>query len=1021
MGYAQTAIDAPGGFSGTLTIYQLDTASRPMSIGVTATLTGPGGTVGLWVEEVGVNAPPQGFPDYEVRLYGRAASGTMPPPSTYRLLGTWDWNGLPPPLTDWTWDGAATAEEAASGSQETLHLYKQRQVMDPLPNDLASPCHPLHLEMHYAWGNVEGYTDQCGSSIVSDSVGGKTMTPSDGTRDLAALVVGLGIAQPDAAVSGVVARWTNLRYLGESVDLSDFNYSADGVEVVGDGDTLTLSVTNWAQIPSGGAGSSATIYAPIIVYFDLIGYDWGIEATSGGGGAMEFDIPRNYPDPETGSMVDQVSSHYVERRTYWNYSWKTGYVRPWSLSPMVNAAWAAANYENVDPTDLPCTIEESGLGCDPEVEWEGFAVRRSAAVGVQKPADASALPSLWNPLVDTRVEQGTIITEVYIQPGATAASVRRTLLEDYFRLYITSTGIATYGLPGAYRNLKHQAESDVWNWENYKFLELSYTSGHAQRIWLTVEYWANTVTDSHVTGGERVTDFLNENPSRTLQSVAFAIDIIQTEPSQIATAYIDLAMPDLPELRHVYRLTLSGFENETESEWLFCIVDLRLVQRNPTSGAETGLTDAKITFARPDGGLPISYTGFTATAEGDRCCRPPDQIHTLCGEAGLDFCERLTGSGSGTILDFMRTLPEWFTELNRQEGFSVSGAGDSPMPCQFGHSTYDAAFVDADGNDMLGGTLYTGDVQEQIDTVIGTDPTVLPVLPRVGTVYLAAGTPITCKVIKRVHGSAHGLMHSGGVRAGPDETVALWEQNTGLITTCLTDDWSRWAFKGKPGVRELLALGISTSEDAEPATWVQIYNELRVWAQAIPGGCPRVALAYCKQSGHAMVLRSDGTQIYSKETLDNGVTWNGEEVAFAGVSPCAFYDAAGNVVCLYANLGGLRMRSYDGAWSAEVTVAMGYECPSAAYVAPEDRAYIVARQSGALYCMAAERQTAEPYGLTVIETPVAIGTLDEGNAEITMLGEGALLATYYNSATGDWVGKKSSDRGQTWVDVDMGG
>jgi len=688
---------------------------------------------------------------------------------------------------------------------------------------------------------------------------------------------------------------------------------------------------------------------------------------------------------------------------------------------MVNAAWAAANYENVDPTDLPCTIEESGLGCDPEVEWEGFAVRRSAAVGVQKPADASALPSLWNPLVDTRVEQGTIITEVYIQPGATAASVRRTLLEDYFRLYITSTGIATYGLPGAYRNLKHQAESDVWNWENYKFLELSYTSGHAQRIWLTVEYWANTVTDSHVTGGERVTDFLNENPSRTLQSVAFAIDIIQTEPSQIATAYIDLAMPDLPELRHVYRLTLSGFENETESEWLFCIVDLRLVQRNPTSGAETGLTDAKITFARPDGGLPISYTGFTATAEGDRCCRPPDQIHTLCGEAGLDFCERLTGSGSGTILDFMRTLPEWFTELNRQEGFSVSGAGDSPMPCQFGHSTYDAAFVDADGNDMLGGTLYTGDVQEQIDTVIGTDPTVLPVLPRVGTVYLAAGTPITCKVIKRVHGSAHGLMHSGGVRAGPDETVALWEQNTGLITTCLTDDWSRWAFKGKPGVRELLALGISTSEDAEPATWVQIYNELRVWAQAIPGGCPRVALAYCKQSGHAMVLRSDGTQIYSKETLDNGVTWNGEEVAFAGVSPCAFYDAAGNVVCLYANLGGLRMRSYDGAWSAEVTVAMGYECPSAAYVAPEDRAYIVARQSGALYCMAAERQTAEPYGLTVIETPVAIGTLDEGNAEITMLGEGALLATYYNSATGDWVGKKSSDRGQTWVDVDMGG
>ncbi|NLH78849.1 MAG: hypothetical protein GX465_17655, partial [Acidobacteria bacterium] len=320
-----------------------------------------------------------------------------------------------------------------------------------------------------------------------------------------------------------------------------------------------------------------------------------------------------------------------------------------------------------------------------------------------------------------------------------------------------------------------------------------------------------------------------------------------------------------------------------------------------------------------------------------------------------------------------------------------------------------------------GGTLYTGDVVECIDTAISADGTVLPVQPRVGRLYLAAGTPIKCKVIKRLHGSAHGLMHPGGARSGPNELVALWEQNTGLITTCLTDDWSRWAFKGKPGVRELLALGISTSEDAEPATWVQIYNELRVWAQAIPGGCPRVALAYCKQSGHAMVLRSDGTQVYAKQTYDNAQTWEAEEIAFAGVSPCAFYDAAGNVVCLYANQGGLRMRSYDGEWSAEVTVAMGYECPSAAYVPQEDRAYVVARQSGALFCMAAERQAAEPYGLTVIETPVAVGTLAEGNAEITMLAEGALLVTYYDSTRDTWTGKQSEDRGRTWVDVDMGG
>ncbi len=966
----------------------------------------------------------------------RGTISGMPPETGSAKVGQWDRETTWP--YNWIYTGDETYTLSVAGALSPLYLFKMRDTepMPDYPNGPSSPCHPLHLGMKHAWGSPN-YTASIDGELVSKSTSDLVMTPSwaasgGGTTDLPSLTVSVGLsASIWMDVTGEVARIENVKFVccgvEYAVSFDGYYSSSGGCHCEGSGGALIFYIDNWSLIPLGGVAFSATIYPPIIVDFDLEGRDWGVEASGsagpygGTGQAMQFDVPRNYPDPETESMVDQVSTHYVERRTYWNYSWKTGYVRPWSLSPMVNSAWAAANYENVDPTDLPCTIEESGLGCDPEVEWEGFVVSRAAAVDVQKPSDAPSLPSLWVGVEDARIEQGTIITSVYIQPGATNAIVQRTLREDYFRLFITATGIATYGLPGAYRYLKHLTGSDVWNWENYKFLELSYASGHAQRIWLTVEYWQNTVTDTHVTGGGRVTDFLNDNPSRTLQSVSFPIDIIMTEPSEVATAYIDLAMPGLPELRHIYRMTLSGFENETEAEWLFAIVDLRLVQRNPAEETETGLTDVKVVFPRPDGGLPISYTGLTATAEGDRCCRPPDQIHTLCGEAGMDFVERLTGATSGIIMDYMRPLSDWFRELSRQEGWSVDGASSSPMPCQYGHATYDAAFVDSDGNDMLGGSLYTGDVVECIDAEISADGTVLPVRPRVGRTYLAAGAPITCKVVKHIHGSAHGMMIAGGVRAGADQLVALWEQNTGLITTCLTDDWSRWAFKGKPGVRELLALGISTSEDAEPATWVQIYNELRVWAQAIPGRCPRVALAYCKQSGHAMVLRSDGTQIYSKETLDNGVTWNGEEVAFAGVSPCAFYDAAGNVVCLYANLGGLRMRSYDGAWSAEVTVAMGYECPSAAYVAPEDRAYIVARQSGALYCMAAERQTAEPYGLTVIETPVAIGTLDEGNAEITMLGEGALLATYYNSATGDWVGKKSSDRGQTWVDVDMGG
>jgi len=971
--YAQTNVDAPGTFSGSFIIYALDETWVPAWVpadelygSVSGTIAGPGGTVGIRVERHAVNPydPPHTFPDYEVRIYGTANAGTLPPPESYRVAGTWKWTGgMPPPQSNvqWEYSGDTDTSEACEGSCETLHLYKQRIAVDPLPGELSYVCHPLQLEMHYAWGNVDGYTDACGSSIETDSVSSKTMTPSDGTRSLPSLVIGLGIQPTLSGVSGVVAKWEDLTYLGYSVDLSGYSYEGNGVTAEGSGDTLTLTVVDATEIPSGGAGVSLTIYAPVIVDFDLRGFDWDREYSGSGsyysgdtgyaGAGMMFQVPRNYPDPLSGDMYDEVNSPFVERRIYWAYSWDTTYERLWEVAPTMLAAWATANDENPSPSDLPCTIEERGLdhtlseGEDwADWQWEGFQVGRSASLNVQKPSDATSLPSAWTTSTPgMAVSQDGEITTVDISSSVENGSISRTFKTaptagsdaDYYE-WLVGDGLDTYGLPAVYRYLLHLQTCDIWNWCQYPILAIGYDSDKAVTLTLRVLYSDLTIIDTRVTGSTRTEDYIAGGVQRTSgQVLEYDVEF----GAGAGTVYVDLAWAQDIKLQHVDGIEFTGFDGD--GDWQWKLTSLKLVATTP-DGTGSGKTTATVTFPRPSGGLPICYIAFRTTADGQRCCNPPDEAVTLCDEEGLDFCDRLTGVSSGVILDRMVELSSWFITLARQEGMLVDTVTDptsddySGFACDPSHATYQAAFWDADENDMLSGTLYTGDVCETFDLEVASDgtETVVPVKPRVGCVYLAAGVPIPCVVRKHVRGNTHGCVRDGTGRVA-DISVYSFERNPAngtivALQTDTTDAWGRWSRKGLGGGREQWRIAATTTDSSAGITsWLKVYNELRQWVGSFDESLwyPNLDI---DGGGVAWIAATDGDTIVHVGYLDPKATetvW--VEKPFGGARGYAWpsiacLDDGGVLVAATHNEGTVLARSRDrGATWSTITMGIG--------------------------------------------------------------------------------------------------
>ena len=845
MALAKTSLAAYASWSADLTVYQLgawygmgDEVRLPY---LNQTVAGVGSGFGA-ASAVGFVF--SGFPGNTTELIHQRAKAGMgaldPMDEVDTVVGVWELPPGPPtpPYPRWEWVGLDEVTVALSGSISTLSAYKMRDA-EPMPDfgdsGPDSPCHPLHLGMKYAWGSSD-FTKAATCGAASASGGGNVLPPSwaasgGGTADLGFVAFSLGMEDEVLVnVTGLVARLSSCVVAGESVSFDGFAEEAFGLRVVGSGDSLSLYMDDPAGVPLYGAAVQASVYFPIIIDYDLKCYDWG-QAYPG----AQFAIPDQYGGYEV------VAAPFAGQRVYGKASWDDPVrSRPWNVVVDLDPDWANAVYEAVDPNDLPCTIEESGLSCDPDDTLDSVTITRPETLAVQLPADAGgALPSGWSTAsTGLSVTQDGQTTKVAVGTTASGGEITRDFETDYYERLD-----APAALPDDYLDLLHAAGDDVWNWEQYKFLKVEWENdGPSQALTLTVGYSEVVVSDNHLTDSTRIGEF---SYTRTEKTAAWTFDAAGPTGSVV----LDLSYPDSPWLQHVDSLTLTGFTGDPGGSFEFRVMDIALTQWDPIDSTAVGQVGIKVVFPRPgDGGLPISYTAFTAHADGDRACRPPDQIAALCGEQGIDFVEYLRGAETGTILDYMRSATQFYNVLAVQEGFALAGGADLVN----GGAGFDALFVDA-GYDMLG-QLYAGDFLERIDAggdagswVAHDYESVLKVRPRVGTVYPASGVPLEVRVRKMLRGNLHGIVRDSGTfeRVGADVEVKLWADGS-VLQMCLTNHWSWAGFNADGGGRETSDLGLTAgaAAGAPGTTYSYVRNELRRWCPlefaVAAGACPNM-------------------------------------------------------------------------------------------------------------------------------------------------------------------------------------
>ena len=928
MGLAKTDRSGAVGLSGTATLSQVNAwaaiQTGNVSYGPAAALIIIGGGQAAAASWYMYQTTLDGAPNYWARAYclatanhGGIGGGTTAEDTFGTYINM-------PPL--WTWTKTSDAYDG-SVYRDALHLYcmvdRTSEMLD-LEGGPSSACHPNHGSLKYCWGNVDGYGLGANADLVSEADSGHTLTPEwgaggTGTCDLGAFTIGVSISKkPSLAVSGVVSAISDINYYLGSEETG--GPTLDGIRIPAEGSTtgchaegsgagLSFVIDDWTQIPTGGLGFSITVYAPICIDWWLRSYSWAAPSSA------DFSI---VADSGTGTKV--VTATYRERKAYWYVTWTGGSsgARPFKATVNLDSAWAVAQDENVVPADLKCTIEGHDLTL-PTYSGEAPALdsltnilllQRDFSTKVQLPSGSTSLPSPWVAQgTGITVDQSGQTTTVNVAATASEGSIKRTLLDYWFLVATTGTGIALYGFSWCYQHLAHEDGYDVANWENYGFLKVTYNSDQAVSDgWLEVTNKLVTVTDNHLTGSERVDGFSIASETETVR-----LDFpIVAGTGQVA--YIDLGSPTGRKLQHIATVEIGGFDG-VPGGWHFDLTDLELIAYNPTDLVESGRPETKIVFARlnPTTDLPNCYTGITCTVEGNRCCRPPDQVVTVCDEAGVDFCEKLTGAVTGEVLDHGNSMGDIAWVWNHQEGWSVQNATATPAPWDTTHAIYVAAFKDADGNDMLGG-LYAWDQEEEFDKLFHEDGDAyvgLQVRPRVGAVYPASGAVIPVAVKKHLRGNVEGqvgtLDDEGNLvrYTGGDLTVYLYEKDDEGATTQVTsetiDDWGRFCWHNDSGIRENRSGGGTlTADGSSVATWFAPKNEFRRWVTGLTkstGGDIDNALDYAGRGWVAYVRGTTKGPLYAKYKPYPAAAWStqvqiGTGTSYWHPSVCPMPDAS---------------------------------------------------------------------------------------------------------------------------------
>lgn len=491
---------------------------------------------------------------------------------------------------------------------------------------------------------------------------------------------------PGVAAMGGMPTFT----FGKSIDLGLYIAEISGIAVQGQAVDVTelndgfLNGSSGVVLGRGPGTHSAGAGCPFI-------FSYNLAVTKFGGADINARVLDSYvvpaqlhadgsqKTPQQDYLTTPHSESYVAQVTTWATHKKTfAGTMLFSIQP----AWAAAQDPALPSNDLELPMPTRAPRLYSAGEYHPVSLTIAPEVSIQRP-DGNR-PSDWVGSGDIAVTEGATDT-TFVVTGI-GASALRTLTTDWKRRVGAppyGTGDPLFGIEN-YERTKHQSGEDVWGWEQYGYGELRITSPRSETLFLRVRGNYLSVYDPHVTGGNRVADYV----ATLVPFVAtYQLNLSEGENTLLidwlfpSSATIDGAAVSNPfYYGRVDDLQLSGFRTGA-----FVLSVLKLKSRGDAYfKAAWGKQ-----IVRDDYSLPVlALNGAFNFGNVPDQVYKPDEIGGYGGS--LRYIQPLTGDPSGIVQDSQYSLQDFWTKMNNLEGLTAT----------YSQAAHDAAMIDLQGKEL---------------------------------------------------------------------------------------------------------------------------------------------------------------------------------------------------------------------------------------------------------------------------------------------------------------------------------
>jgi len=358
---------------------------------------------------------------------------------------------------------------------------------------------------------------------------------------------------------------------------------------------------------------------------------------------------------------------------------------------------------------------------------------------------------------------------------------------------------------------------DIWNWANYRYVQLGITAPKNGTLRMTVEYSVPSVADPCYTGfayrfGDLADLFGGWEYSRADYTLSYDIPVVAGAGTYLVDLVesVERIVPRASRrIQVVSSITIDLLANNTVAAEDWELTSLALVEDTGEPGRAEPDTHFVARFKPSWSWLdpnynddsddavhsPMNWFGFGGIIDGLDCLEVDYGYNTSFGQTAkerkllyIQYAQHNPLSEATGLIHTAKSLGRWRNELSWQEGFDITWPGTDPLLQAENKDAYDG---------QVDGSMYWWDLAQSDEETDWTDTSIALCA---GSYTMASGVAYDVRFHKYPRGALHGIALSDGLVLRNEPGVEVWGQDgigTGtwtLLDTLTTDEHGRFRY-----------------------------------------------------------------------------------------------------------------------------------------------------------------------------------------------------------------------------------